>query len=166
VLWPLAANAQSDRVRRVGVLMGYAEADPAAQAQVAALRQELQKLGWEEGRNIRVDVRFPGTDGGKVRAMLMELMSLTPDVLVSNSNLVTAARNKIWRVGRAEVPHCLAAHSIVVWRNGLDHTPMLLCSARVSLGASHGLTRLGSRVRSESGLASMPRRPRRPSIYH
>ena len=90
VLWPLAANAQSDRVRRVGVLMGYAETDPAAQAQVAALRQELQKLGWEEGRNIRVDVRFPGTDAGRVRATLMELMSLTPDVLVSNTNLVTA----------------------------------------------------------------------------
>jgi hypothetical protein len=53
------------------------------------LRQELQKLGWE-GRNLRIDVRFPGTDAGRVRAILMELMSLTPDVLVSNSNLVTA----------------------------------------------------------------------------
>jgi putative ABC transport system substrate-binding protein len=65
VLWPLAANGQSDRVRRVGVLMGYAETDPAAQAQVAALRQELQKLGWEEGRNIRIDVRFPAADAGR-----------------------------------------------------------------------------------------------------
>jgi putative ABC transport system substrate-binding protein len=90
VLWPLAANGQSDRVRRVGVLMGYAETDPAAQAQVAALRQELQKLGWEEGRNIRIDVRFPAADAGRVRAILMELMSLTPDVLVSNTNFVTA----------------------------------------------------------------------------
>jgi putative ABC transport system substrate-binding protein len=64
--WPLAARAQQgERVRRVGLLMGYAEADPAAQAQVAALRQELQKLGWEEGRNIRVDVRFPGSDAGR-----------------------------------------------------------------------------------------------------
>ena len=57
--WPFAARAQQvERMQRVGVLMGYAETDPAAQAQVAALRQELQKLGWEEGRNIRVDVRF------------------------------------------------------------------------------------------------------------
>ena len=48
--WPLAVGAQQgERVRRAGVLMGYAEADPAAQAQVAALRQELQKLGWDEG---------------------------------------------------------------------------------------------------------------------
>ena len=77
-------------MRRIGVLMGYAETDPAAQAQVAALRQELQKLGWEEGRNIRIDVRFPAADAGRVRAILMELMSLTPDVLVSNTNLVTA----------------------------------------------------------------------------
>ena len=89
--WPLAARAQQgERVRRIGVLMGYAETDPAAQAQVAALRQELQKLGWDEGRNIRIDVRFPGTDAGRVRAILIELMSLTPDVLVSNTNLVTA----------------------------------------------------------------------------
>ena len=89
--WPLPALAQQgERIRRIGVLMGYAETDPTAQAQVAALRQELQKLGWDEGRNIRIDVRFPGTDAGRVRAMLMELMSLTPDVLVSNSNLVTA----------------------------------------------------------------------------
>jgi putative ABC transport system substrate-binding protein len=91
VAWPLAARAQQpERMRRVGVLMGYAESDAAAQTQVAALRQELRKLGWEEGRNIRLDVRFPAADAGKVRAILMELMSLTPDVLVSNTNLVTA----------------------------------------------------------------------------
>ena len=89
--WPVAARAQqAERVRRIGVLMGYAEIDPAAQAQVAALRQELRKLGWEEGRNIRIDVRFPAANADRVRAILMELMSLRPDVLVSNSNLVTA----------------------------------------------------------------------------
>ena len=89
--WPLAARAQQrDGMRSVGVLMGYAESDPAAQTQVAALRQELRKLGWEEGRNIRVDVRFPGADAEKVHAVLRELMRLTPDVLVTNTNLVTA----------------------------------------------------------------------------
>ena len=88
--WPLPALAQQgERMRRIGVLMGYAETDPAAQAQVAASRQELQKLGWDEGRNIRIDVRFPGADAGRVRAALTELMSLAPDVLVSNTNLVT-----------------------------------------------------------------------------
>jgi hypothetical protein len=88
---PLTARAQqAGGMRRVGVVMGYAATDPAAQAQVAALRQELQKLGWEEGRNIRIDVRFSGADAGRVRAAVMELMSFTPDVLVSNTNLVTA----------------------------------------------------------------------------
>jgi putative ABC transport system substrate-binding protein len=89
--WPITAHAQQgERTRRIGVMMGYAETDPAAQAQVAALRQGLQKLGWEEARNIRIDVRFPGGDAGAVRTSLMELMSLTPDVLVTNTNLVTA----------------------------------------------------------------------------
>jgi len=89
--WPLAARAQQPkRVRRVAVLMGYAETDLAAQAQVAAFRQELQKLGWDEGSNIRIDVRFPGADAGRVRAALTELMTLAPDLMVSNTNLVTA----------------------------------------------------------------------------
>jgi len=88
--WPLVARAQQpDRIRRTGVLMGYAETDPAAQAQVAALRKELRKLGWDEGRNISIDIRFPGADAGRVSAALMQLMSLAPDVLVSNTNLVT-----------------------------------------------------------------------------
>src|SRR5215472_13410692 len=91
VAWPLAARAQQgERMRRVGVLMGYAETDTAAQAQVTALRQGLQKLGWEEGRNIRIDVRYPGGDASAVRTALMELMRFTPDVLVTNTNLVTA----------------------------------------------------------------------------
>jgi putative tryptophan/tyrosine transport system substrate-binding protein len=89
--WPLAALAQTDGMRRIGVLMGYAATDPAAQAQIAALRQGLQKLGWEQGRNIHVDVRFPGGNVSAVRTSLMELMRLTPDVLVTNTDLVTAA---------------------------------------------------------------------------
>ena len=63
--WPVAARAQQvERMRRIGVMMGYAGTDPAAQAQIAALRQGLQKLSWEEGRNIRIDVRFPGGNAG------------------------------------------------------------------------------------------------------
>jgi putative ABC transport system substrate-binding protein len=109
--WPIVARAQQpDRMRRTGVLMGYAETDPAAQAQVAALRKELQKLGWDEGRNISIDIRFPGADTGRVNAALMQLMSLAPDVLVSNTNLVTEVVqadshhtdcfHKRWRSGR------------------------------------------------------------------
>src|SRR5215475_1623745 len=91
IMFPVASRAQqAERLQRVGVLMGYAETDTAAQSQVAALRQELRRLGWEEERNIRIDVRFPGSDADRVRAALSDLMSLKPDVLVSNSNFVTA----------------------------------------------------------------------------
>jgi putative ABC transport system substrate-binding protein len=87
--WPLKVRAQQAD-RRVGVLMGFEENDPVAQTLVAGLRQELQKLGWEDGRNIHIDVRFPGANAGRVRSNLAELMSRTPDVLVSSTNLVTA----------------------------------------------------------------------------
>jgi putative tryptophan/tyrosine transport system substrate-binding protein len=54
--WPLAAHAQqSERMRRIGVLMNVAAADPEGQAQVAAFLQALQQLGWSEGRNVRID---------------------------------------------------------------------------------------------------------------
>jgi putative ABC transport system substrate-binding protein len=57
--WPLAVHAeQPDRMRRIGVLMAFAESDPEAQAWVAAFRDGLQKLGWAEGRNIRIDTRW------------------------------------------------------------------------------------------------------------
>ena len=60
VAWPLAVRGQQpDRVRRIGVLMGYAESDADAQAKVAVFREGLQKLGWAEGRNIRIDTRWP-----------------------------------------------------------------------------------------------------------
>jgi len=60
VAWPLGARAQQpERIRRIGVLMGYAESDSDAQAKVAAFRESLQKLGWTEGRNIRIDTRWP-----------------------------------------------------------------------------------------------------------
>ena len=61
--WSLAAGAQQgERVRRIGVLMAYAESDPEGQANVAAFREELQKLGWTEGRNIRIDTRWAALD--------------------------------------------------------------------------------------------------------
>jgi putative ABC transport system substrate-binding protein len=59
VAWPLSARAQQpDRIRRVGVLMGLAEDDPDSKARLGAFRQGLEKLGWSEGRNIHLDVRF------------------------------------------------------------------------------------------------------------
>jgi len=57
-VWPLTARAQQrEQMRRIGVLMGYAESDREGQAFVAAFREGLQKLGWTEGRNVRIDTR-------------------------------------------------------------------------------------------------------------
>ena len=88
--WPLAARAQqTERMRRVSLLLGYSEDDAEGQASVAALRQTLQELGWAEGRNIRIDTRWAGADPNKARTFAKELVGITPDVIVSSSNLVT-----------------------------------------------------------------------------
>jgi hypothetical protein len=81
VAWPLAARAQpADRVRRIGVLMGYAESDSDAQANVAAFRESLQKLGWAEDRNIRIDIRWPiPADLESMQRFAKELVALQPD---------------------------------------------------------------------------------------
>jgi putative ABC transport system substrate-binding protein len=90
---PLAARAQqSDRVRRIGVLMGYAESDPDAQAKLAAFREALQKLGWAEGRNIRMDTRWPiPADTESMQRFAKELVALQPDLILSHITPTTAA---------------------------------------------------------------------------
>src|SRR5262249_41294299 len=66
--WPLAARAQQDeRVRRIGLLMGVAD-DRAGQTRVTALKQGLQELGWTDGRNIQIEIRFGGADTGRIQA--------------------------------------------------------------------------------------------------
>lgn len=91
VAWPLAARAQQpERMRRVGVLMGYPEGDKQAQAGVSALRKGLQNLGWIEGQNIHSDYRWAGPDPEKARTYAKELSGMSPDVIVSSTNQVTA----------------------------------------------------------------------------
>jgi putative tryptophan/tyrosine transport system substrate-binding protein len=88
--WPLAARAQQhNQLRRVGVVMAYTESDPNGQLQVEAFRQQLQKLGWMEGANIQIDLRYAAADAARIRALARELLGLSPDVMVSNSNVVT-----------------------------------------------------------------------------
>jgi putative tryptophan/tyrosine transport system substrate-binding protein len=89
IAWPIVAQAQPERMRRIGVVMAYAESDPNGQAQVAAFQQQLQKLGWMEGSNIQIDFRYSAADPARIRALALELLSLRPDLMVSNSNLVT-----------------------------------------------------------------------------
>jgi putative tryptophan/tyrosine transport system substrate-binding protein len=81
--WPLAARAQQgDRLRRIGMLVASTESDQLSQAQVAALRDGLAKLGWVEARNLRIDLRFGGGDAERIRAVAAELVSFAPEVIV------------------------------------------------------------------------------------
>ena len=90
--WPLTARArQGERVRRVAVLMGFAEDDPETKARLAAFRQALQTLGWIEGRNIHIDYRFAGGDPARVQAYVAELVNAAPDLIVGHSTPVAAA---------------------------------------------------------------------------
>jgi putative ABC transport system substrate-binding protein len=93
VAWPLAGRAQQpDRVRRIGVLMGYAESDSDAQAWYAAFREELQKLGWTEGRNTQIDTRWATpADAGSMRRFAKELVALQPDLFLSSTTPTTTA---------------------------------------------------------------------------
>src|SRR5215469_9162796 len=90
--WPLAARAQqAERMRLIGVLMAYAESDPEGQAWVAAFREALQKLGWAEGRNIRIDTRWATLDVEAMQRLAKELVALQPDLILSQSTPTTAA---------------------------------------------------------------------------
>jgi putative ABC transport system substrate-binding protein len=77
-----SAHAQQDRVRRIGVLMGYAEADSDTQARMAAFRNGLDELGWKDGRNIQITFRFGVGEMDRVREFAKQLIDLNPDVIV------------------------------------------------------------------------------------
>jgi putative ABC transport system substrate-binding protein len=81
-VWPLAARAQGDRVRRLGVLMSTGERDPETQLRVGALREGLQKLGWTEGRNLQIDYRWGAGSIERTRTYAAELVALKPDVIL------------------------------------------------------------------------------------
>src|ERR1700682_5829755 len=81
-LWPLAARAQQgDGMRRIAALMDTEESNSDGQARTAAFRQGLQQLGWTQGRNIRLDLRWGGGDVERTRAYAAELVGLRPDVI-------------------------------------------------------------------------------------
>ena len=89
--WPLAARAQTERMRRIGVLMGYAEVDMEGQSYLAAFREGLQKLGWTDGRNIRIDYRWGALDAESLQRFAKQLVALQPDLILAQSTPTTAA---------------------------------------------------------------------------
>ncbi len=93
VAWPIVARAQQrDRMRRIGILMGFGdESDHEAQSWVAAFREELRKLEWTEGRNIEVDTRWAAADVESMKRFAKELVALQPDFILTSSTPATAA---------------------------------------------------------------------------
>jgi putative ABC transport system substrate-binding protein len=92
--WPLAARAQQgNRVRRIGMLVPGDENFPRTQAKtyVSAFEQTLAGLGWTDGRNVRIDLRWAGDDINRIRALAQELVRLQPDIILVASIAATAA---------------------------------------------------------------------------
>jgi putative tryptophan/tyrosine transport system substrate-binding protein len=90
--WPVAARAQQgERVRRIGVLMPLDENDPVGKTFVSAFTQALAGLGWTDGRNVRMDLRWAGGDINRIGAFAHELVGLQPDIILAAATPATAA---------------------------------------------------------------------------
>ena len=90
--WPLTARAQqSERVRRIGVLMRGSADDSDEQARLTAFLQGLQEWGWSDGRNVHIDVRWSAADSNRRRRYAAELVALSPDVILADTSAVVAA---------------------------------------------------------------------------
>jgi hypothetical protein len=102
--WSRAAvGQQTDKVRRIGLFSAGAERDPEIQAEIAALVQGLQQLGWMEGKNVRIDRRFIGANYSQLSTVVKELIDLQPDVIFAISTPVAAAFRQ-----RSPYPSCLS----------------------------------------------------------
>jgi putative ABC transport system substrate-binding protein len=89
--WPLAARAEGERVRRVGLLLNLASDDPEGHARIAAFQQGLQKLGWVVGRNLQIDARWAGADVGLFTRYAGELVGAAPDILLASTSQALAS---------------------------------------------------------------------------
>jgi putative ABC transport system substrate-binding protein len=89
--WPLAARAQTDRVRHIAMLQPLAADDPEAQLRASAAKGRLKELGWSDGTNLQIDYRWTSGNAARLRAQAAELVSLKPDVILAASTPVVAA---------------------------------------------------------------------------
>src|SRR5258708_15035673 len=97
--WPLVARAQQpERVRRIGVLINVAADDPEARTRIAALVQGLERLGWTDGRNVRIEYRWGAGDADRFRRYAAELAALAPDVILTSAGAIVQALQQVTRV--------------------------------------------------------------------
>jgi putative ABC transport system substrate-binding protein len=91
-VWPLAAQAQqSGAIRRIGILMAYAENDPEAQDLIESFQRALQELGWKDGANLQIEYRWAAGDKQRMQERARDIVGLQPDLIVANTTPVTAA---------------------------------------------------------------------------
>jgi putative ABC transport system substrate-binding protein len=96
--WPIAARAQqSERMRRIGLLMNRAANNPEGQARLAAFQRGLQQLGWIDGRNVRIDIRWGEDDADRERKYAAELVAFAPEVILASGTLSVAALQQVSR---------------------------------------------------------------------
>lgn len=97
--WPLAASAQQgERTRRIGVLMGFGENDTEGTLWLSSFARALQELGWADGLNVRMDVRWSASNTEREKIFAKELVSLQPDVILAHGTPVTAALRRETRM--------------------------------------------------------------------
>src|SRR5947207_5103436 len=96
--WPLAARAQQpNRIRRIGVLMAVVENDKEAQSRIAAFQHALEKLGWSDGRNVRIEYRWAAGNADDIRKYAAELVALAPDVILAGGGAVVPSLQQATR---------------------------------------------------------------------
>ena len=97
--WPVVARAQQlDRVWRIGVLMPFGENDPEGKPRISGFTQALADLGWTDGRNVRMDIRWGGGDINRMQLLAQELVGLQPDIVVTNYTAGTVALQRETRM--------------------------------------------------------------------
>jgi putative ABC transport system substrate-binding protein len=96
VAWPLTSRAQQpERMRRIGVLINRAADNPQGQARLATFQQALKQLGWSDGRNVRIDIRWGENDVERERRYAEELIALAPDVVMAGGTMSVAALQRV-----------------------------------------------------------------------
>src|SRR5262245_10883035 len=94
--WPLAARAQQrDQMRRIGVLMNTAATNAEGRDGISAFQQVLQELGWAEGRNLRIEIRWGENDIDRTRQYAVELIAFSPDIFLASGTVATAGDKRV-----------------------------------------------------------------------
>jgi putative ABC transport system substrate-binding protein len=117
VAWPVVARAQQgERVRRIGVLMGWDDNDTLAKAWFSGFPQGLSELGWTDGRNLRMDVHWAAGNSDRMRMFAKELVGLGPDLILASTTPVTAALQRETRTIPIVLPASPTRSALVSWR--------------------------------------------------